>query len=58
MPTDVIKAWAFKRKTVADAEANTTIMLTCLIVCLAVLILLFVSNSFAHAVQLMGELEF
>ena len=58
MPTNVVEALARKRKEQAQASAHTTMLLVCLIVSLSALILLFAVDSFAEAVQLMGQVEF
>jgi hypothetical protein len=58
MPTDLIEALAIRRKILADAQAQNTINLMCFIICLAVLILLFASSSFADSMRMIGEIEF
>jgi hypothetical protein len=54
MPTEVSAVLARNRETKAQADADATIMLASVVVCLLVIILLFADPSFAAAVELTG----
>jgi hypothetical protein len=54
MPTELGAVLARKRETKAQSDTHTTIMLVYFIVCLVAVVLLFVDQSYAEAVELMG----
>ena len=52
MPTDLTAAITRKRKALKLAQDNHAILLGCCIVCLVVMVLMFLSPSFARAIEL------
>jgi len=54
MPTDLGAVSARKRKAQALTQTDITIVSVCVIICLVNLVLLFVDQSFAEAIELMG----
>jgi hypothetical protein len=49
MPTDLLAVSARKHKAQIGTQTDITIALVCVIVCLVMLVLLFVDQSFANA---------
>jgi hypothetical protein len=58
MPTDLEVVFARIREAKAQSDANTTMLLICGGLCLALLVLLFGGYGVAEALELMGEIEF
>ena len=58
MPTDLEPVFARVREAKAQSDANTTMLLICGGLCLALLVVLFGGYSVAEALELMGEIEF
>ena len=55
MPTDLCAASARKHKAQAQTQTDITLLLVWFIICLLNLVLLFVDQSFAKAIELMGQ---
>jgi hypothetical protein len=54
MPTDLTAVFTRKREAEAQTQAHITMMLVYFVICLVAVALLFVDQSYAEAVELIG----
>ncbi len=58
MPTDLQVVFARRCAEKAQSDAHTTLALVSVALALIMVLLLFTNDSFAQAVELIGEIEF